>query len=150
MNVNLQASDQETYSLLGVPNEDFLAKRKWSDSYLALTQAYSRGKNRSGAYYCGNQDGKVVNWINVMSEPTMLPPYYKGSSNSKLIAMLAEGHNEVRLSQEEMDKLACWIDLAVPYCGAYPESSLWTKTDHQKYRHQQKRRTHLLQAERLD
>jgi hypothetical protein len=134
--VNKQPSDKKVFSLLGVQNEDFLAKRRWSDSYLALTQAYSRDKNRNGSYYyCGNQDGQVVNWINVMSEPTMLPPYYKGSSKSKLIAMLAAGHNEVTLSQEEMDIIACWIDLAVPYCGDYTEANLWTPEELKKYQH---------------
>jgi hydrazine synthase alpha subunit-like protein len=149
-NGNRQATDQKAFSLLGVQNEDFLAKRKWSDSYLALTQAYSQGKNRTGSYYCGKQDGKVVNWINVMSEPTMLPPYYKGSSNSKLITMLAEGHNDVTLSREEMDKLACWIDLVVPYCGDYTEANLWTPREIEKYQHYTDKRKRMEQLEQAN
>ena len=36
--------------------------------------------------------------------------------------MLAGGHNGVRLSREELEKIACWIDLLVPYCGDYTEA----------------------------
>ena len=145
-----QASDQKAFSLLGVQNEDFLAKRKWGDSYLALTQAYSKGKNRNGSYYSGNQDGKIVNWINVMSEPTMLPPYYKGSSSSKLITMLAEGHKDVTLCREEMDKLACWIDLAVPYGGDYTEANLWTPQEIKKYQRYADKRKRMEKREKTN
>jgi len=147
---NRPAVDQKAFSLLGVPNDDFLAKRKWSDSYLALTQAYSQGKNRNGSYYSGNQDGKIVNWINVMSEPTMLPPYYKGSSSSKLITMLAEGHNDVTLCREEMDKLACWIDLAVPYGGDYTEANLWTPQEIKKYQRYADKRKRMEKREKTN
>ncbi len=64
-----------------------------------------------------------MNWINNMPVPTMLPPYYKGAAKSKLITMLEKGHEVVELSQREMDKIACWIDLLVPYCGDYIEAN---------------------------
>jgi hypothetical protein len=51
-----------------------------------------------------------------------------------LIALLEAGHEEIRLSREEMDKLACWIDLAIPYCGDYAEANLWTETNKQDYK----------------
>jgi hypothetical protein len=75
----------------------------WSDSYLALANA------------------RVASWISPQSEPFMLPPYHAGSARSKLIEMLREGHNGVQLSQEELDRIACWIDLAVPAFGDYTE-----------------------------
>jgi hypothetical protein len=40
--------------------------------------------------------------------------------------LLDAGHEGVELSQEELDKLACWIDLGIPYCGDYREANAWT------------------------
>jgi hypothetical protein len=48
---------------------------------------------------------------------------------------LDQGHNDVRLSREEMDKIACWIDLLVPFCGAYTEAAAWTADETEKYEH---------------
>lgn len=45
----------------------------------------------------------------------------------------AAGHNGVKLSREEMDKLCCWIDLLVPYCGDYTEANAWNQDEKQKY-----------------
>ena len=64
---------------------------------------------------------RVANWINAQSEPNMLPPYHAGSTQSKLIGLLREGHYEVKLTGEEMDLFSCWIDLLVPYLGSYTE-----------------------------
>ncbi|HEX2972561.1 MAG TPA: hypothetical protein VHP11_09520 [Tepidisphaeraceae bacterium] len=75
----------------------------WSPAYLALA-------NR-----------QVSNWISPQSEPSMLPPYHAGAAKSRLIALLKAGHYEVKLSGEEMDRLACWIDLLVPCFGDYTE-----------------------------
>lgn len=57
------------------------------------------------------------------------------------------GHEEVRLSREEMDKLACGIDLAIPYCGDYAEANLWTEANMQNYnsRVAERRRLNYLQ-----
>jgi hypothetical protein len=41
----------------------------------------------------------------------------------------------VTLSREETDKIACWIDLAVPFCGDYLEANIWSKDDMAKYLH---------------
>jgi len=63
----------------------------------------------------------------------MLPPYFAGSARSGLISMMAAGHNGVKLSREEMDKLCCWIDLLVPYCGDYTEANAWNQGEKRKY-----------------
>lgn len=112
----LPPGEKKAFSLLGEPNLDKRAKRYWSDSYLALTQS-------------GRPNG-IVQWLNVQSIPPMLPPYFAGSARSGLISMLAAGHNGVKLSREGMDKLRCWIDLLVPYCGDYTEANAWN--DHEK------------------
>ena len=44
-----------------------------------------------------------------------LPPLTWGSRTSRLIKMLKKGHNNVKLSVEDMDRLVTWIDLNAPY-----------------------------------
>ncbi len=51
----------------------------------------------------------------------MIPPYSHGSSRSPLISLLESGHEDVWMTQEEMDKIACWIDLALPHSGEWTE-----------------------------
>jgi len=140
--------DTESFSLCGNRTIGENSKRKWSDSYLALTGADLVEWPGAGAYYRGNQDGQLVNWINNMSVPTMLPPYYKGAAKSKLITMLENGHEGVELSREEMDKIACWIDLLVPYCGDYAEANAWSQEEVRKYEHFLEKRKRIQQIER--
>lgn len=64
---------------------------------------------------------KLTNWINAQSEPSMLPTYHAGSTRSKLIRVLRDGHYGVNLTRDEMDAFSCWIDLLVPYLGSYTE-----------------------------
>jgi hypothetical protein len=55
--------------------------------------------------------------------------------------MLENGHRGVRLSAAELRTIACWIDLAVPYCGDYLEANVWSEEDREKYaRFEEKRR----------
>ena len=55
--------------------------------------------------------------------------------------LLEKPHRGVRLSPEELKTIACWIDLAVPYCGDYYEAAAWTPGEREKYdRYQEKRR----------
>lgn len=98
------AGKKTAFSLLGDQKRYDGSQLQFSDSYISLTQ---RG---------------VVKWISAQSVPSMLPPYYAGAVTSRLVHMLEAGHNEVRPSREEMDKIACWIDLLVPYCGDYGET----------------------------
>jgi len=62
--------------------------------------------------------------------------------------MLRRGHNGVKLSREEMDKLACWIDLLVPYCGDYTEANAWSDAEKAKYAHFLAKRRRMEQIER--
>jgi len=103
------------FSMKGVQFLDNRSRRKWSDSYIALA-------NR-----------RVANWINPQSQPSMLPPYHAGAAKSKLIRMLEQGHNGVRLSPEELGRFAVWIDLLVPYSGDYTEAM--NDPDIPRYRH---------------
>jgi len=70
-----------------------------------------------------------------------LPPYSAGGARSGLLTMLEQGHQGVKLSREELDKIACWIDLLVPYCGNYREANAWTEDEMKKHeRYAEKRR----------
>ena len=45
-------------------------------------------------------------------------PYSWGSHRSRLVDLLQAGHEQVRLSPEELDRIITWIDLNAPY---YPD-----------------------------
>jgi hypothetical protein len=139
--IGVGARDELAFSLLGDLDQDSDAKRRWSDSYLVLTQARPDRWDGTGHAFRGNPQGRVVNWISSQSVPQELPPRSAGSSRSALLPLLEGGHKEVRLSREELDKIACWIDLAVPYCGSYLEANAWTEDEMKRYeRFAEKRR----------
>jgi hypothetical protein len=76
-----------------------------------------------------------VRWISAQSVPSMLPPYHAGAAESPLMAMLEKGHEGVKLSPEELGRIACWIDLLVPFCGDYTEANVWDENGKKKYAH---------------
>ena len=41
----------------------------------------------------------------------------------------------MKLAPGELETIARWIDLAVPYCGDYEEANAWSEEDRAKYRH---------------
>jgi hypothetical protein len=130
--------DQLAFSLLGEVTVDPTAKRKWSDAYLLLTQATRTSPEEP---FQGNCQGRVVNWIGTQSVPEALPPDFAGAARSELLTLLEEGHQGVKLSREELDKVACWIDLLVPYCGDYREANAWTEDEMKRHeRYAEKRR----------
>ena len=122
---------ERSFSLRGAENLDTTAKRRWSDAYLALTD--SRPDGRHGAFFA--RSVTLVNWVSPQSAPPMLPPYSAGAATSGLMKLLAAGHQGVHLAQEELEKIACWIDLAVPYCGDYHEANAWTAEELARYDH---------------
>jgi len=115
------------FSLLGTPNTDPRAKRNWSDAYLYLTG--------------GGKPGPLVNWIGIQSVPQLLPPRFAGSATSRLLDLLENGHGKTTLSQAEIETIACWIDLQIPFCGDYREAAAWQPAEYALYdRLLQKRR----------
>ncbi|MFZ1934119.1 MAG: hypothetical protein WCB27_13075 [Thermoguttaceae bacterium] len=123
------------FSLLDTEVLDPVAKRKWSQAYLALTASRrASGIERSNTYR-GDPHNPLVNWISAQSSPAMLPAYSAGAAKSRLMTLLEQGHGGVELSREETDKIACWIDLLVPFCGDYLEANTWSQADLQTYSH---------------
>ncbi len=120
----LAEGQPKPFSLLGIESVDAGAKRKWSDSYLSFTAASVGGKDAARGY-----PNPLVHWIHAQSTPPVQPPYSTGAACSSLMKLLEAGHYDEKLSREELEKIACWIDLAVPYCGDYTEANAWSATD---------------------
>ena len=114
-----ETGPDKAFSLLATPQEDKKAKRYWSESYLNLTR--------------GGPDKGMLNWISAQSIPPMLPPYSAGATRSPLLKILDKGHYDVKLDAAEIAKIACWIDLLVPFCGDYAEAAAWTPEEQKKY-----------------
>lgn len=81
-------------------------------------------------------------------EESVLPPMSLLSGKSKLIATLAKGHNDVKLSDDELDALKAWIDLNTPFYG---EEDVLEKEDAnpEKYFSEPKRTAGLSYAPRM-
>ncbi len=118
-------ADEKAFSLLSTADKP-RDGRLYSDAYVNLTQ--------------NGKPNPMVNWLNVQSIPPMLPPYFAGAAKSQLMTILREGHYDVKLSREDLEKIACWIDLLVPYCGDYMEANAWDERGREKYIHFQKKR----------
>ncbi|NQT37296.1 MAG: hypothetical protein HQ581_07400 [Planctomycetes bacterium] len=125
--------DKKAFSLLSTADKP-RDGRFYSDAYVHLTQ--------------NGKPNPTVNWLNVQSIPPMLPPYFAGSAKSKLMDILREKHYEANLSRAELEKIACWIDLLVPYCGDYMEANAWDDRGRDKYLHFQEKRDDMEALER--
>jgi hypothetical protein len=65
---------------------------------------------------------KYVNWMPAEDSPLLQPPNRFGSSKSMLDSHLESGHKDVRMTDEEMRKIRCWIDIGVPRYGRYQDA----------------------------
>ena len=110
--------------------------RHFSESYLNLTNCGSRGDNKYIAMY------------DVQSAPPMLPPRVAGAFKSPLIKMFRgerdKAHQDVKIDEASLRKLALWIDLLTPYCGDYTEESDWTPEEKAKYAY------YIMKREKMD
>lgn len=133
------------------PVPDPGAKRRWSASYLALTHAAPDEKTPPSRFR-GKDSHPLVNWISAQSAPPMLPPYSAGAARSRLLEMLESGHEGVSLTREELEKIAAWIDLGVPFCGDYREAHAWTPDEVERYNRflEKRRRMEAIERENLE
>lgn len=128
---SLLANDMETPA----PDDDYLKivreqKRTFAESYIRLTQR-------------GNNKNEYTHWPGIQDRPSILPPYYLGAANSRLIEMFRgkdgvpggqdEAHRNVNIDEKSLRTLAMWIDLLVPYCGDYLEANRWTREERAWY-----------------
>jgi hypothetical protein len=96
--------DESSISLEGRGPLDQAGLKYWSDAYKTLA------------------DPQYAVWVSPQSAPPMQKPYSAGAAKSRLIEILTEGHENVKLSGEELYAIACWIDLGVPFSGDYTEA----------------------------
>jgi hypothetical protein len=114
----------EQPDLRSKPVWDKQARKFWNQSYHALISTDRPGppandtQQRLGTIA---EKSRYLNWIGRWSVPTVIPPYSHGSSLSPLVALLENGHADVKMTQEEIDKISCWIDLALPHSGDWTE-----------------------------
>ncbi len=69
---------------------------------------------------------KYVSWFHAEDSPLLQPPNRAGSCRSRLDSILDKKvsisrMNGVQLTDEELRKIRCWIDLGVPQWGTYKE-----------------------------
>ena len=104
-----------------LPPSDDQSKRKYTTSYLALT-------------YKG-QCNEKINFAHGLGFAPFKPPYTFGSAKSAVWLSLKKGHHDVKLTDTELRLLACWIDLAVPFCGSYVERHDWNDWYKQRFQY---------------
>lgn len=110
-------------------------KRNYARSYLELTDN-------------GNHNGsRWVSWIQSRSQSDMIPPYFRGSVKSSLMDYLEPSHYDVQVSDMEKRKVACWIDLCVPFAGSYAQHHTWTEAEKEEYDYFQQKRVHFAREE---
>ena len=119
-----------------LPPSDDKSKRKYTTSYLALT-------------YKGKCNEKV-NFAHGLGFAPFKPPYSFGSARSGVWRMLQKGHGGARLTDAEKRLIACWIDLAVPFCGSYVEHNDWNDWYRQRYEYTCNKRAAFAWAELND
>ncbi len=137
----------------GVPESSgssYRAARIWPRSYLELTGAGNKellGGEPKATAGPGDPNGELVNWFPRLAIQTLQPPYDHGSVKSRLWTMLHQGHKKVKLSGDELDRIAAWMDLGVPLCGDYIESNNWPENKREYYRHRMQLRNQNEQME---
>ena len=109
-----------------LPPSDDQSKRKYSTAYLSLS-------------YKGHCNEKV-NFAHGRGFAPFKPPYSFGAARSSVWQMLKKGHHGVALVDTELRTLACWIDLAIPFCGSYTEHNDWNDWYRQRYQYMSNKR----------
>ncbi|MCG8477143.1 MAG: SUMF1/EgtB/PvdO family nonheme iron enzyme [Cytophagales bacterium] len=71
------------------------------------------------------------------SDQKMLTPMNFHANTSPLVQMLKKNHHNVKLSDEEWDRLYTWIDLNVPFHGEYKKSDKFRTDKAQEIRRKQ-------------
>ncbi len=123
------------------PLEEKRSKRIWTQSYVSLTHAKWKDGPRA---YIGDADNKMLNWVSAASEPTPLAPYSYGSNASRLFSELLDKGHAKGITDEEVRKLAMWVDLAVPFCGTYDEANTWDAEEKAYYEEMLEKRANSL------
>ncbi|MGB0413870.1 MAG: hypothetical protein ACPGJU_05430 [Coraliomargarita sp.] len=87
------------------------------DISLPFNVSYTELMAKSGHRYTDSEE-KMINFVGD-GPPGVLPAYAWGSHRSKLVRVLKEGHYDVELTDEEMQRITSWIDVNAVYYGHY-------------------------------
>ena len=122
-------------------------RRNFSFAYLNLTRALPQDiddeqiASLPSSRLLADPYHPEVNWVSNMSVPTIEKPYTAGAARSGIIKRLESGHGNTAITRQEINTIALWIDLAVPYLGDYLEANNWSKEELDFYQyHDAKRR----------
>ncbi|MDF2567875.1 MAG: hypothetical protein K0R90_1331, partial [Oscillospiraceae bacterium] len=111
------------------------ASRYFPLSYLVLTESGITGD------VIGKPTNDNLNWIDSMSQCEMLDPYQYGSSKSGIIDRLRNNSAHKGLvSEDDIRKIAAWIDLGVPLCGTYDELNNWSNNEKREFEEKENKR----------
>jgi mono/diheme cytochrome c family protein len=105
-----------------------IGKKSFAKSYANLTKGL-KGSNVAGVGVTASNNAVCI--TSIYSQPPQMPPRSYGSTKSKMIQNLLKGHNDVKLTAQELKILACWIDLECPHSGTY--DGYMTSSDASKY-----------------
>lgn len=124
-----EVAKPETVKLIGAGQVD--PKRAYTQSYVTITTS-------------GNPDSNPwMTWLKPRSRAVMLPPYHTGSSKSRIMDYFEPAHYQVKVSEAEKQRFACWLDLLIPFCGSYAQHNTWTEAEKAEYGYfQEKRRAY--------
>ena len=130
--------------------DDPAAMRRYYRSYFELTKARPENghKPEEFGFYPSDkvwgprilgqrlpdEPNKYVSWYTRFELMHQYPPYRAGAVRSGLVKLLEKGHKNIKLTQEEWDKICAWIDLNIPFAGEYDESNIWSDTEKAFYR----------------
>lgn len=112
----------------------YRTKKNWPLSYLVLTSTKVISHE-----IIGNTSGKYINYLSSMSKAETIKPYSFGSGKSDLVKRLRSGHGG--LSEEEIRKIECFIDLCAPCYGDYNENVVWNDNAVREYEEKNNKRT---------
>jgi len=65
----------------------------------------------------------------IESDMDMLAPMDVHADQTELMQILQKGHHNIKLKPEELEKLACWIDLNAPFHGRRSDIATYNRTE---------------------
>jgi hypothetical protein len=91
------------------------------DLGLLFNTSYLELHRRSAVRWQPDKPGEKKLLVKAVHDgpPAVLPPYAWGSHRSRLVEVLAGEHHDVKVSQEDFERVVTWIDLNAPYYGSY-------------------------------
>jgi formylglycine-generating enzyme required for sulfatase activity len=100
-----------------------------------ITDWHSQISGRADPSYGGNFSVSYANLHRYVRRPgiesdmDMLAPMDVHADQTELMQILQKGHHNVKLSPEELERFACWIDLNAPFHGRRSDIATYNRTE---------------------